>query len=133
MSDVVGPDKVGWVLIRDRRLLVGRNEGRSAFYLPGGGRDEGETDVETLVREIDEELSVAIDPTTARHVATVIARRDESEHDIVYIAYTAEHEGEPVPSAEVEELAWVSTADGAAVTDAERRLMAILRDRDLID
>jgi 8-oxo-dGTP pyrophosphatase MutT (NUDIX family) len=133
MSRVTPPDKIAWILIRERKLLVGRNERATRFYLPGGGREDGETDLQVLEREIAEELSVRIDNSTALHVATVVARRDNSEDDLVYIAYSAEHHEEPRPSMEVVELAWVTTADGDRVTDAERQIMAILHGRGLVD
>ena len=41
------------------KLLVARSKGKALFYIPGGKRDEGESDHETLCREIDEELDVS--------------------------------------------------------------------------
>lgn len=133
MGDVVGPDKIGWVHVVDRRLLVGRNRGAERFYLPGGGREDGETDVETLVREAEEELGIRLDPDSAQLVGRYRARRDRSEDDLVFIAYTADHSGTPEPRMEVVELAWVTSADGDRVTDAERQLFRTLRAADLID
>ena len=130
---IVGVDKIGWVQIVDRRLLVGRNRGAQRFYLPGGGREPGETDVQTLVRETSEELGVRLDPSTTRHIGTYLATRDNSPEDLILIAYSADHQGEPIPSLEVAELAWVTSADGGLVTDAERRLMVTLVERNLID
>lgn len=130
---IVGVDKIGWVQIVDRRLLVGRNRNAQRFYLPGGGREPGETDVQTLVREVSEELGVRLNPGTASHVGTYVAARDNSPDELIVVAYTAEHQGEPTPSAEVVELAWVTSADGDVVTDAERQLMETLAERNLID
>jgi 8-oxo-dGTP diphosphatase len=133
MGKIVGPDKIGWVRIADRRLLVSRNRNATRFYLPGGGREDGETDVQTLVREASEELGIRLDPSTARHIGTYLARRDNSPDDLIFIAYSAEHAGELTPSMEVVDLAWVTSADGDLVTDAERQLMATLVKRALID
>lgn len=132
-TSIVGADKIGWVHIQDRKLLVGRNEGAQRFYLPGGSREVGETDVQVLVREAAEELGVTIDPTTARHVGSYVARRDNSPDDLISIVYEAAHSGTPQPSMEVVELRWVTSADEEAVTDAERQLMQTLVERDLID
>jgi len=43
-----------------------RSRGKSVWYIPGGKREPGETDVETLAREIREELAVHIDAGGAR-------------------------------------------------------------------
>lgn len=44
-------DKIAWIHLEQRRLLTARNAGRDRFYLPGGKREPGESDLETLVRE----------------------------------------------------------------------------------
>ena len=130
---IVGADKIGWVHLENRRLLVGRNEGAQRFYLPGGSREDGETDVQVLVREASEELGVVLDPDTARHVGSYVARRDNSDDELIFIVYSATHSGVPHPSMEVVELRWVTSGDVAVVTDAERQLMTTLVERDLID
>lgn len=130
---IVGVDKIGWVQIVDRRLLVGRNRNAQRFYLPGGGREPGETDVQTLVREASEELGVRLDPSTTRHIGTYLSTRDNRPEEFIFIAYSADHQGEPTPSLEVVELAWVTSADGDLVTNAERQLMMTLVERNLID
>ncbi|MEY9840918.1 NUDIX domain-containing protein [Streptacidiphilus sp. EB103A] len=50
----VVPEKAAWVLARDGRVLVTRNHSVDVFYFPGGKREPGESDAETLAREIDE-------------------------------------------------------------------------------
>ncbi|MEV5840425.1 NUDIX domain-containing protein [Streptomyces sp. NPDC051985] len=67
----VVPEKGAWVLVRDGRVLVTRNRGVDVFYFPGGKREPGGSDAETLAREIDEELQSRIDTTTMEHVGTV--------------------------------------------------------------
>lgn len=128
-----GLEKVAWVHVVDRRLLVGRNRGRSLFYLPGGGREPGEPDLQTLAREVAEELGVTIRLDTVSHVGTYLALRDGRDDELTYIAYTAEHDGDIAPHSEVEELAWISAADGHRVTGAVRQVMATLIERNMID
>lgn len=53
-------EKLAWILIRQGRVLMTRNQGRELFYFPGGMREPGESDAQALVREIDEELQAAI-------------------------------------------------------------------------
>ena len=98
-------------------MIAGRSQGRrdrcfasgpTQFYFPGGMREPGESDAQALVREIDEELQVAIDEATMAHVVTVRARGDASTADMRMICYTAEHLGELVPDHEIAELAWLA-------------------------
>ena len=75
---------------------MARNAGRDRFYLPGGKREPGESDLETLVREIDEELTVAVDPATAAYVGTFEALADARTDGLVVrlTCYTATHTGD---------------------------------------
>ena len=52
-------DKVAWILVRDGRVLSTRSRGKSVWYIPGGKREAGESDLETLARlaQIKSELS----------------------------------------------------------------------------
>ncbi|RCV54869.1 NUDIX hydrolase [Marinitenerispora sediminis] len=127
-------DAVAWVHVRDGRLLNVRSAGKDALYLPGGKREPGESDVEALVREVREELSVRLRAETARPFAVV----DEDAHGypagtrVRLLCYTAEHEGEPVPSREIRELAWVDERDAARCAPAGRRVLEALRERGLL-
>ncbi|WP_253777114.1 NUDIX hydrolase [Goodfellowiella coeruleoviolacea] len=106
-------DKVAWVLVRDGRVLGARSRGKDTAYLPGGKREPGETDVDTLVREIAEELTVTIDPATAHHVGTFEAQaHGRAEGVLVRMAcYTADHTGEIAPASEIDEVVWLTYAD----------------------
>jgi 8-oxo-dGTP pyrophosphatase MutT (NUDIX family) len=119
-------EKVAWVLVRDGRLLVARNHGRDLFYLPGGRRELGESDSETLVREVREELGVTIDPSTMQLVAQVTAPRDGSPGEVTMTCYLADHRDDPAPASEIAELAWITAADRGRVTVAEQQVMDCL-------
>ena len=58
MGDVI--DKIAWIHTKDGKVLSTLSRGKDVFYIPGGKREENETDEQTLVREIKEELDVDI-------------------------------------------------------------------------
>ncbi|MGG6313351.1 NUDIX hydrolase [Paenibacillus macerans] len=106
-------DKIAWISLREGRLLGVRSKGKELFYFPGGKREPGETDAETLQREIHEELSVRIKPETIDYFATFEAQADGKPEGVLVkmTCYYADYDGELQPASEIEELAWLGYAD----------------------
>ncbi|MFJ9003241.1 NUDIX domain-containing protein [Streptomyces canus] len=121
------PEKVAWVLVREGRVLVTRSRGVDVFYFPGGKREPGESDAETLAREIDEELRSRIDTATMVHVGTFETRRDDDGRtEFRMICYTAEYTGPLVASSEIEESDWFGYGDRARVSAVDRMVFDAL-------
>lgn len=57
-----GLPTAGLISIKDRKLLLAYSNNRNAWYLPGGKIDAGETALQSLRREISEELNIDLDP-----------------------------------------------------------------------
>lgn len=113
-------DTVAWVRIEGGRILCARPSGKDVFYIPGGKREGDETDLQTLVREIREELTVEIAPETVAHVGTYEALIPDA---VVRMAcYTAEYSGDIAVSSEIEEIAWFSYADRPHVPPVDQLL-----------
>ncbi|MFF0147972.1 ADP-ribose pyrophosphatase YjhB (NUDIX family) [Amycolatopsis sulphurea] len=113
-------DKVAWLHVVDGRVLAARSAGKDTWYLPGGKREPGESDVATLIREIAEELSVTLDPVTARP-AGVWETQAHGRADGVLVrmtCYTAEYTGELTASSEIASFGWLTLADRAQVSPA---------------
>ena len=54
-------DKVGGIILQDKKILVQRkNNNREECIIPGGKRENNETDFETLKRELKEDLDVEL-------------------------------------------------------------------------
>ncbi|MFI9171777.1 NUDIX domain-containing protein [Streptomyces lincolnensis] len=117
----VVPEKVAWVLVRDGRVLVTRNRGLDVFYFPGGKREPGESDAETLAREISEELRTRVDTATMVHVGTFETRNDDDGRtEFRMLCYTADYTGPLLASMEVEELDWFGYGDRARVSAVDQ-------------
>ncbi|WP_205718529.1 NUDIX domain-containing protein [Actinomadura sp. WMMA1423] len=115
-------DKIAWIRLEGGRILSTRSHGKDVHYLPGGKREPGETDLDTLVREIDEELAVAIVPATAAHLGTFRAQAHGHAEGVTVqmTCYTADHRGEPAPSNEIAEVTWLTYADRDRVSPVDQ-------------
>ena len=114
-------DTVAWVHLKNGRILCARPRGKDIFYIPGGKREGAETDLQTLLREIAEELAVTVLPDTVRHVATY-------EADQVRMScYTGDYQGTLTASGEIDELAWFGYADRPRVPPVDQLLFDDLR------
>ncbi|OPH57664.1 DNA mismatch repair protein MutT [Paenibacillus ferrarius] len=128
MSTII--DKIAWIHVVDGQILCARSHGKELYYIPGGKRDPGESDHETLVREIDEELSVRIKPETIAYVGTFEAQADgKSEGTFVKMTcYTADFEGELRPASEIAELVWLNAEETDRVSLVCRLIFDKLRE-----
>ena len=99
-------------MVQDRKLLVARTKGKSAFFTPGGKREPGETDHAALIRECREELTVEIDAQSIQPYGVFEAQAfGKPEGTMVRTTcYTAEYSGRLQPHQEIEELCWVDSA-----------------------
>ncbi|WP_265522683.1 NUDIX hydrolase [Oerskovia flava] len=115
---------VGWVNVRDGRLLTVRSTGKDRFFMPGGKVEDGESDAQALVREIREELGVLLDPTTVRpgFVAEAPGHGLGGRLVRMHCLYADPEPSspEPAPHAEIAELAWLTAADADLVPPAGR-------------
>ena len=123
-------DTVAWVCLADGRVLCARARGKDVFYVPGGKREGAETDLQTLVREVTEELTVALLPATVAHIGTYQAYQPDSHPGGAVVrmsCYTGEYTGTLAASGEIEELAWFCYADRPRVPAVDQLLFDDLR------
>ncbi|PKV97724.1 ADP-ribose pyrophosphatase YjhB (NUDIX family) [Amycolatopsis echigonensis] len=127
-------DKIAWLRFDAGRILSTRSRGKDVYYLPGGKREPGETDLQTLVREIDEELSVAITLESARHFGTFQAQAHGHAAGVAVrmTCYTAGYRGTLAPRSEIAEIVWLTYADRGRVSPVDQVIFDHLRETGLL-
>lgn len=128
-------DKIVWIYIKDKKVLCTLSKGKNTYYSPGGKREEGETDEETLIREVKEELSVDIKKDTIQYYGTFEAQADGKEEGVIVkmTCYLAEYEGRLMPSSEIEKFDWLDTNDMDKISLAGKLIFEDLKKQGLID
>ncbi len=128
-------DKLGWIYIRDKKLLGTRSKGKNAYYVPGGKREQGETDKEALIREIREELNIELFPESLEFINKFKAQAHGKTEKVILLmtCYSGNFKGKINPSSEVEEVTWLTYKDKEEATPMMQLILDWLKERDLID
>lgn len=128
-------DKIAWIYIKDKKLLCTRSRGKEKYYSPGGKREQGESDEETLIREVKEEVSVDIKKGTIHYYGTFEAQADGKEDGVMVkmTCYTAEYEGILQASSEIEEINFLDTNDMDKISLAGKLIFEDLKQKGFID
>jgi 8-oxo-dGTP diphosphatase len=128
-------DKLAWIEIQDRKILSTRSFGKNAYYIPGGKRENGETDEQTLLREIREELNVALQPETLKFLGIFQAQaHGHAEGILVKMqCYSGEYAGTIAASSEIEEVVWLTYQDRDKISPVDKLIFDWLKEQDLID
>lgn len=127
-------DKIAWIHLLNGQILGARSKGKDTYYLPGGKREPGESDEETLIREIQEELSVDILKERIQLYGTFEApAHGKSEGvQVMMTCYMADYEGVLSPESEIEELKWLNYADREQVSAVTQHIFDQLHSENLL-
>jgi 8-oxo-dGTP diphosphatase len=123
-------DKIAYIRTENGKILMSRSKGKTKYYIPGGKREIGETDEETLIREISEELNVSIVPSTIQYVGTFKAQADSQAEGVIVkmTCYRADYEGDLEACNEIEELKWLSFSDIDLVSGVDKIIFQFLKE-----
>lgn len=127
-------DKIAWLHLRDGQLLSTRSRGKNRYYIPGGKREAGETDAQTLLREIKEELTVDLDPATLAHAGTWEAPAHGHPDGVLVrmTCYWASYTGQLQAAAEIEEMVWLTYRHRPEVSAVDQLIFDWLRAQELL-
>lgn len=127
-------DKLAWIQIVDQKILITRSKGKNTYYIPGGKREAGETDIQALIREVKEELRVDLLPDSARYIETFEAQAHGKPAGVMVkmTCYSADYTGEITAASEIEEVGWFRYADKAKTAPVDHIIFDWLWERHLI-
>lgn len=119
-------DKIAWIRLEEGRILSTRSRGKEVYYLPGGKREPGETDLDTLDREIREELTVTVVAPVYFGTFKTQAHGHPDGVDVQMTCYTGDYLGELAASSEIEEVVWLTYADRDRVAPVDQIIFDLL-------
>ncbi len=124
-------DKIAWIQLNEGKILSTKSIGKNKYYIPGGKREKGESDKETLIREIKEELSVEILPKTIKYIGTFIAQSDGDKDGIKVkmTCYSAAYLGTLKAANEIEEVKWLTYKDLDLISEVDKKIYKYLKER----
>lgn len=108
---------MGGVVTWDGRVLLvrrGKPPAQGEWAVPGGSVELGETLLQAVERELQEETGIIVKGREICHIFEVIKRDDGGRvrFHYVIIDLTADYvSGEPVPASDATEAAWLSPGD----------------------
>ena len=128
-------DKLAFIFIKDRKVLSTLSKGKNAFYIPGGKREQGESDHQALIRELKEELSVDLVPESIKYYGTFIAQAHGKPDGtmVKMTCYTADFKGTLKPSTEVEKIVWLTSKDIETSAPVDKLILSDMNKKNMID
>lgn len=128
-------DKIAWIELKDKAILSTKSYGKDRFFIPGGKREAGEIDEQTLCREILEELDVTLDKSSIKFFGVFEAQAHGYQEGILVrmTCYTADYSGHLKTKSEIEEIRWLNYADKGIISEVDKLIFDDLKDKNLID
>lgn len=128
-------DKVALINISNRKVLSTLSKSKNKLYFPGGKRENNESDLECLKREIFEELNVHIIDGTVSFFGYFEAPADGHKEGVIVqmLCYIAEFEGALIASNEIESFEWIIYKDKHRTSPVDHLILEQLKSLKLID
>ena len=128
-------DKLAWIELQNKSILSTKSFGKNKYYIPGGKRENDETDAQALVREIQEELTVHLDPNSLQYMGVFEAQAHGHPAGILVkmTCYSGSYSGELQASSEIEEIRWLKYADKDKISEVDQLIFDELKQQNLLD
>ncbi|MBA5234957.1 NUDIX domain-containing protein [Pectobacterium aroidearum] len=128
-------DKLGWIYIQNKKVLMARSHNKANYYVPGGKREAGESDRAALRREIKEELSVDLTEDSITSLGEFQGQADGKPDGVMVNihCFSADFMGQIKPDSEISEVAWFGHADRNRCSAVSVAILNALKEKCLID
>ncbi len=128
-------DKLAWLELQNKSILSTKSFGKNKYYIPGGKRENDETDAQALVREIQEELTVQLDPNSLQYMGVFEAQAHGHPTGVLVkmTCYAAAYAGTLQASSEIESFTWLNYADRDKISAVDQLIFDHLKQQDLLD
>ena len=128
-------DKIAFIEIQEGKILSTRSKGKTTYYIPGGKRENGESDKQTLIREVLEELSIAIIPNTVAYIGTFSAQSDGEKKGIhvIMTCYKAKYFGDLKANSEIDEIRWLNYKDLEIISEVDKKIFSFLHEKGVLE
>ena len=109
----VNKDRVGLILINNKKILMTRTKNKTAYFIPGGYRAGRESDMHCLAREIKAKLDIDLDAASAHHYGTFISQAYGSIPGVLTRStfYLASCKGQLRTGPKLREFVWLNYKD----------------------
>ncbi|TPI53636.1 NUDIX domain-containing protein [Mesorhizobium sp. B2-4-4] len=115
----------GFIADASGRLLLVRKRGTSAFMQPGGKIEPRESPLDALVRELREELGLAVDLATTSRLGLFSANEPDSTVEAELFGLSID--SQPIAAPEIEEIIWLEPGSTSSVELAPLTRDVVLR------
>ena len=125
-------NKIGIAVIKNRKLLMVRSyRNESVFYILGGKPEEGETEIDCLIREIDEEVSGTLVQESLLYLSEFQAESHDKPNTIVKLKlYMGDVLGRLEPNNEIAEIDYFdSNSDPKHLSELTKKIISWLANR----
>jgi 8-oxo-dGTP pyrophosphatase MutT (NUDIX family) len=128
-------DKLAWIEIVNKQLLSTKSFGKDKYYIPGGKRENFESDEQALFREIKEELSVDLISDTLEFIGVFQAQAHGHSKDtfVKMTCYAANYTGQLRADSEIEEVVWLTYSDKDKISEVDKLIFDFLKERNMLE
>lgn len=127
-------DCIAFIELQNKKVLVASSRGRNVWYIPGGKRDKGENDIQTLVREMKEELSIDLDLSSLQEYGVFEAQAHDQPQGVTVrmICYTGIYKGTIKKGREIDNISYVGYGEIEHPAPAVKLILEDLKQKKLI-